>query len=120
MAATPEAKVKEAIKKLLDGMGFWKAGTPKPKVPVVGTYYMPVSNGMGVNGIPDFVGCWKAFGPWGIRFDVEAKGPDGAPSPNQLKRHEEIREAGGVVLIISDVSQLTQFFSEFNPLTYVR
>lgn len=111
---TPEARVKTDIKKLLLGMGFWNAGGKPPALSVIGWFYMPVSNGMGVHGIPDFVGCWL-----GRFFSIEAKAPGGVVSPNQLKRHEEIREAGGIVLTISDVSELAEFFNTTQPPNYV-
>lgn len=106
MATTPEGKVKAAIKKELERRGFWRAGTAKP-TNVHGWFYMPVSNGMGVSGIPDFVCCWE-----GAFFCIEAKAPGGKPTENQLRRHEEIRAAQGIVLIISDVEQLKEFLDE--------
>jgi hypothetical protein len=73
---------------------------------------MPVPMGMGVNGIPDFVGVLN-LGPYnGTRFDVEAKRPGEEPTDNQSKRHEEIRAAGGIVLVVDDVSKLRQWFEE--------
>jgi hypothetical protein len=115
MAATPEGKVKAEIKKLLDSMGFWRAGSKKPAVPVVGTYYMPVNNGMGVHGIPDFVGSWKGSpaNTYGVRFDIEAKKPGGEPTANQLNRHQEIREGGGIVLLVDNVDELRDWFQNF-------
>ncbi|TDN70478.1 VRR-NUC domain-containing protein [Paraburkholderia sp. BL10I2N1] len=111
MSSTPEGKVKKDIKKLLDEAGFWRAGAKQPDIPVAGSYYMPVQNGMGVIGIPDFVGV--AWG--GRRFDIEAKAPGEAPTPNQLKRHEEIVAAGGIVLVVDDVSKLAEFFNDHPP-----
>jgi hypothetical protein len=108
MAQTPEGRIKAEIKKLLDGMGFWRAGAKRPAVPVVGTYHMPVSSGLGTHGIPDFVGCWL-----GRRFDIEAKAPGGEPTPNQINRHEEIRAAGGIVLVVDNVNTLREFFDTF-------
>lgn len=101
---TPEGQVKSAIKKELDARGFWRAGAVQPKE-VSGWYYMPVSNGMGVHGIPDFVCCWQ-----GRFFGVEAKAPGGKTTPNQERRHDEIRAADGVVLVIDDVTKLREFF----------
>jgi hypothetical protein len=68
---------------------------------------MPVSNGMGVAGVPDFICCWE-----GAFFSIEAKAPGGKPTENQLRRHEEIRAAQGIVLIINDVAQLKEFLDE--------
>lgn len=103
--ATPEGRVKDSIKKELDGRGFWRAGTTRPQGRVIGWYYMPVSNGMGVHGIPDFCGIHA-----GRPLYIEAKAPKGEPTANQLKRHEEIRAAGGEVLLIDDVQELRDYF----------
>ena len=101
---TPEAKVKHSVKKELEQRGFWKAGTAMPLV-VNGWYYMPVSNGMGSNGIPDFICCWL-----GKFFSIETKAKGKKPTENQLMRHREIKEAGGTVLVIDDVSNLKEYF----------
>jgi hypothetical protein len=103
MAQTPEGKVKAEIKKLLARMGFIQAGSKKANWPgeVYGWYYMPVSNGMGVHGIPDFVCCYH-----GRFLGIEAKKPGGEPTANQLNRHEEIKTAMGEVLVVDDVSVL--------------
>ena len=104
MAMTPEARVKNSVKKELEARGFWRAGTAKPLV-VSGWYYQPVSNGMSVNGIPDFICCWG-----GKFFSIEAKALGKKPTENQLRCHAEIRESGGTVLLIDDVSKLRGFF----------
>ena len=106
MATTPEGKVKAAIKKELERRGFWKAGGPRPEA-VRGWFHMPVPNGMGVHGIPDFCCVW-----YGRPLFIEAKAPGGKPTENQLKRHTEIRAAGGIVLLISDVAELVAFFED--------
>lgn len=106
MARTPEARVKDAIKKELDSRGFRRAGAVKPSA-VEGWYYMPVSNGMGVHGIPDFICCWR-----GKFFSIEAKAPGGEPTPNQLMRHEEIRDAKGWVLVADNVETVREFMNE--------
>jgi hypothetical protein len=105
MAATPEAKTKAAIKKFLDNQGFWRAGAKRPEE-VIGWYYMPVSNGMGVHGVPDFV-CvcngWALF--------IEAKAPGGKCTENQIRRHEEIRAAGGLVIVAYSVDDVAEVFN---------
>lgn len=106
MSRTPEGRVKDAIKKELDSRGFWRAGSAQPPA-VEGWYYMPVSNGMGVHGIPDFVCCWH-----GKFFCIEAKAPNGAPTPNQERRHEEIRAAKGWVLVADNVETVREFMNE--------
>ena len=107
MGSTPEGRVKAAIKKELDSRGFWRAGAAGPPAQCEGWYYMPVSNGMGVHGIPDFICCWR-----GNFLGIEAKAPGGTPTPNQLRRHEEIRAGGGTVLIVFDVNQLKEYLDE--------
>ena len=51
---TPEAKVKKAVKKMLDDRGAY--------------YFMPATGGYGRSGVPDIVGCHK-----GIFFGSSAK-----------------------------------------------
>jgi hypothetical protein len=105
MASTPEGRVKAGIKKWLDGHGFWRAGAKKPAGEIVGWYYMPVSNGMGVHGIPDFPTVYK-----GRAIYIEAKAPGKSPTPNQINRMDEIRAAGGEAHVVDDPSQLEQIF----------
>lgn len=105
--ATPESKVKAAIKRWLDDRGYWRAGAARPPIGVQGWYYMPQNMGMGVSGIPDFVGsglrCCIPF-----PFAIEAKVPGGRPTPIQLERHAEMRDAGWLVLVVDDVNQLAE------------
>jgi hypothetical protein len=100
--ATPEGRVKDAIKKRLNKAGVWQAGQPQPEN-VRGWYYMPVPNGMGVHGIPDFVCCID-----GRFVGIEAKAPGRTTDTtvNQKKRHAEIHAAGGTILVVDDASQL--------------
>lgn len=95
MALTPEGRVKEAVKKLLKAHGIW--------------YYMPVQNGMGVVGIPDFVCC-----DHGLFLAIETKAPGKRNnlSPNQVKRIAEIRNAGGAVLVVDDPQQLKDYLEK--------
>jgi hypothetical protein len=110
MAQTPEGRVKDAIKKELKSRGFAPAGGSSDLAFPTGWYYMPVSNGMGSHGIPDFVGCWE-----GDFFSIEAKAPGGEPTPMQLRRHEEIRKAGGIILVIDNVEDLRKWFDARRP-----
>lgn len=100
--ATPEGRVKDAIRKLLESKGVWFAGRPTPQV-VTGWMYMPVPMGMGVAGIPDFCGIYK-----GRALYIEAKAPGGRPSENQKKRHEEIRAAGGIVILADNAEVVAE------------
>jgi hypothetical protein len=89
MAMTPEGRVKAAVKKYLKERGVW--------------FFMPVQNGMGVVGIPDLICCWN--GKF-LAIETKAPGKLNALTPNQRHRITEIREAGGMALVIDDVEQL--------------
>lgn len=99
---TPEGKVKKDVQKYLTGLGVWFAGKPAPKL-VVGWMYMPVSNGMGVSGIPDFCGILMARPTY---IETKAPGKVSGTTENQKARHAEIRAAGGVVLVVTSVDEL--------------
>jgi hypothetical protein len=81
MAATPEGRVKAKVKALLTKHGTW--------------YFMPVSNGFGKHGIPDFVGC-----NYGRFFTVETKAPGKKPTPLQEMQMGQIAAAGGATFVI--------------------
>jgi hypothetical protein len=96
---TPEGKVKEAVKKYLKSEEiFW---------------YMPVSNGMGVMGIPDLLCCipltitedmvGKTLGVF-AGIETKAPGKIKNSTPNQKRMLREISEAGGVAIVAQDVA----------------
>jgi len=89
MAETPEAEVKRRCKVILKEFRVW--------------FFMPVQNGMGVVGIPDFICCWH-----GVFLAIETKAPGKKANvtPNQAKRMDEIDEAQGMVLVIDDPEEL--------------
>lgn len=89
MAETPEARVKRLCKKELKRRGIW--------------YYMPVTYGMGVVGIPDILCCWH-----GLFIGIETKAPGKRKNvtPNQQARLREIRAAGGVAVVVDSVEDL--------------
>lgn len=96
---TPEGEVKKAIKKVLADHNIVPATTVlKPDRVVNGWYYMPVSNGMGKHGIPDFIVCYL-----GYFLSIEAKAPKGAPTPLQELNQTIIQASGAKALITSDV-----------------
>jgi hypothetical protein len=101
---TPEGKVKNDIKKWLRAHGARAAGG-KDNAGARRWYYMPVQNGMGVTGIPDFVGCWD-----GRFFGIEAKAPGNGPTENQKARLGEIDDAGGINAVVDDASQMDAVF----------
>lgn len=83
MAKTPEARIKDAIKGLLSVHGAYRV--------------MPVSNGMGAHGIPDFLVCHH-----GRFIGIEAKAGSNLPTALQISNLRRIDEAGGVALVINE------------------
>lgn len=104
---TPEGRVKKMIKDVLDGLGFKRMGSDSPML-IPACYHMPVSNGMGIHGMPDFNGIY-----YGIGFGIEAK-PNAkkVPTANQLERMSEINDAGGVARVVYDRTTLQSFLNE--------
>lgn len=90
MAQTPEAKVKQAVKRLLTNAGAY--------------YYMPMSNGMGRVGAPDFMICL----PGGRFLGVETKAPGKRKNTtaNQKREIEWINRVGGLAVVIDSADQL--------------
>jgi hypothetical protein len=106
---TPEGRVKAAVKRVLKGRGVW--------------YYMPIQNGMGVTGIPDFIGCQPVTisadmvgQTVGLFIAVETKAPGKRSnvSANQQARIQEIEAASGRTLVVDDAEQLDLFLSGTN------
>ena len=83
MASTPEAKVKAAVKKLLDEMGIY--------------HFSPVQNGMGRAGIPDIIGCYN-----GRFLGIECKAGKGKTTALQDLELEKIRQAKGFTFIVNE------------------
>lgn len=89
MARTPEGAVKHAVKAWLKARGIW--------------HFSPVSNGMGVHGIPDFVCCWNGRF---IGIETKAPGKRKNVSAKQEMQIAAIHKAGGSAIVVDDVSQL--------------
>jgi hypothetical protein len=85
MAQTPESKVKKQIKAILDKHGVY--------------YAMPIGSGFGNAGVPDFLCCVS-----GYFMAIEAKAGDNKPTALQEKHMKEIRNAGGVALVINETN----------------
>ena len=86
---TDEGRVKKQVKDLLTKYKAW--------------YFMPVSNGFGVHGIPDFVGCYKER-----FFGIETKKAGGKPTALQLRQKELIEAAYGKWFLVSDEDSLRE------------
>lgn len=89
MATTPEGRVKQKVRAWLKAHGVW--------------FFVPVSNGMGAHGIPDFICCYA-----GRFIGVECKAPGkrGNTSPLQDQQIEAIQHAGGIAIVVDDAEQL--------------
>lgn len=83
---TPEGRVKDAIKRELKVRGIW--------------YYMPVQNGMGVVGVPDFICC---FNGRFLAIETKAPGKLNTLTANQRARIDEINAAGGEAVVVDNV-----------------
>ena len=95
MAQTPEGRVKDAIKKVLNEYNIW--------------YFMPSANGFGKVGVPDFICCWEGRF---LGIEAKAKGKREQTTANQKLRIEEIHNAEGWALVVDDVQQLKEFLNE--------
>lgn len=95
MAQTPEGKVKDNIKKVLNAHGIW--------------FFMPAANGFGKVGVPDFICCW---GGNFLAIEAKAKGKKGDTTANQKARIAEINGHGGVAIVIDDATELEEFLNE--------
>ncbi len=85
MASTPEAKVKAAVKKMLDEMGIY--------------HFSPVQNGMGRAGIPDIIGCFR-----GRFLGIECKAGKGKTTALQDLELEKIRQAKGFAYVVNETN----------------
>ena len=81
--STPEKKVKEAIKRILDTHEVY--------------YFMPTTGGYGRSGIPDFICCIK-----GRFLAVEAKAIGGTLTALQQREMLKIEAAGGIPMLVNE------------------
>ena len=93
MATTPEGKVKDAVKKELRKRNIW--------------FFMPMQNGFGVVGIPDFICCWDGLF---LAIETKAPGKRTQTTPNQDRVIAEIKDHSGRAIVVDDVSQVIDFF----------
>lgn len=83
---TPEGKVKDRVREILD---------KEPKC----WYFMPVQNGAGQSGIPDFIVCWR-----GRFVGIETKSTKTSRKVTalQARQLELINTAGGTAVVINE------------------
>jgi len=85
MAATPEKKVKDAVRKLLVEFDIY--------------YFAPAANGFGRAGIPDIICCF------GGRFiAIECKAGKGVTTALQDRELAAIRTAGGMTMVVNETN----------------
>lgn len=89
MATTPEGKVKQHVRAWLKANDVW--------------FFCPVSNGMGVHGVPDFICCWR-----GRFIGIETKAPGKRNNTSALQDIQlaAIKDHGGIAIVVDDVTQL--------------
>lgn len=90
---TPEGKIKQRIKKLLDNY----------RISSHLYAYMPVPGGFGAPTL-DYLGCIN-----GMFFAIEAKRPGGKPTMRQWTTIKMLQAAGAAVFVISDDGSLSVF-----------
>lgn len=85
-AKTPEGKVKAMVKKILDN-------TPQC------WYFLPVQNGMGQSGIPDFICCVR--GKF-LAIETKSKHTSRKLTALQARQIELINTASGTAVVINE------------------
>lgn len=81
--ATPESKVKAAVKKMLEVSKVY--------------FFFPSANGYGHAGVPDIIAAKN-----GHFFGIECKANGGKTTALQERELNKIREAGGTALVIRE------------------
>ncbi len=80
MADTPEKKVKNAVRKVLDRLGIY--------------HFMPPGMGLGRSGIPDIIGCCN-----GSFIAIECKAGKGQLTALQTRELNAIKATGGFTFV---------------------
>ena len=80
---TPEKKVKDKVKKILEENGAY--------------YFMPATGGYGKSGVPDIVACLQ-----GKFIGIECKANGGKPTALQEKNLNEIMAVGGFSVLVDE------------------
>jgi len=83
MSVTPEKKVKDKVRKILNDGGAY--------------HFMPATHGYGTSGVPDIVGCYH-----GKMFAIECKAGSNRPTALQLKSLSAIATAGGYTEVVNE------------------
>ena len=84
--ATPEKKVKERAKKILDELGAY--------------HFSPATGHGGRKGVPDIIGCYE-----GLFFGIECKAGKNKPTKIQQYELNRIKEAAGCAIVFTDTME---------------
>ena len=82
---TPEAKVKAAVRKILNEYEAWCC--------------TPMGTGYGRSGVPDILACYL-----GVFVAIECKAGDNKPTALQVRELERIKKAGGYALLVNETN----------------
>jgi Holliday junction resolvase len=93
---TPEVKVKNKVKKILDSLGCY--------------HFSPLSGGYGRSGVPDIIACYN-----GLFIAIECKAGKGKLTELQKYNIEQIQATGGLAIVIneSNIESLLTTIKEF-------
>lgn len=83
--ATPEKKVKDKVKAVLESEGVY--------------YFMPPANGYGRSGVPDIIACVNGF-----FLAIETKANGNKPTALQIREIETIRRSNGVAVVVDETN----------------
>ena len=81
--ATPESKVKNKVKKILDDLSAY--------------HFSPRATGFGRSGVPDIIACYK-----GKFIGIECKSGDNKPTLLQLRNIDDIKRNQGLAIVINE------------------
>jgi len=81
--ATPEKKVKDRAKRILDKLGAY--------------HFSPATGYGGRRGIPDIIACYQ-----GVFIGIECKAGKNKPTKLQEYELKKIEDAGGLTLVFTD------------------
>ena len=85
--AAPEAKVKKIVREALKKLGAWQ--------------YWPVSNGMGMHGVPDVLFCFRGrFGAIEVKAPGRRNQERRGCTALQVAQMKKIADAGGDVWVV--------------------
>ena len=81
--ATPEAKIKKQVKKILDDLGAY--------------HFSPLTSGYGRSGVPDIIVCYK-----GKFIGIECKAGKGKLTALQERNIKQIKHNQGLAIVVNE------------------